>query len=121
MDSEEPGADQRQQLLTKRKGRTGAEWEELALKVLLLYPDTAKAIRDTNWARWQGSRWMLSELTKPPWYTDQVVLMLGVKYEPYPLNRIAKALRKFRKEAYQSLSPEARNREYNRNKQRGPK
>lgn len=120
MDSEEQGVDQRKQLL-KRKGRTGAEWEELALKILLLYPDTAMAIRDTDWSQWRLHRQHMGQLTFAPYYADQVVLMLGAKYEPYPLNRIAKALRKFRSEARQALDPEARKREYNRDKQRGPK
>jgi hypothetical protein len=117
MDSQEPSPDQRKQLL-RRKGRTGAEWEELSIKVLLLYPDTAKAIRDTDWSQWRLHNIRMQELTRPPYYADQVILMLGAKYEPYPLNRIAKALRKLRREALQALHPEARKREYARNKQR---
>lgn len=119
MDSEEQGVDQRKQLLTKRKGRTGAEWEELALKVLLLYPRTAEAIRDTDWSQWRMHSVHMRELTHAPYFADQVLIVLGAKYEPYPLNRIAKALRKLRHEARQALDPEARNREYARDKQRG--
>lgn len=121
MDRQEPGVDQREQLLTepkRRKGRTGAEWDELAVKVLLLYPETAKAIMDVPWQDWKNHRRYLSQLTQPPWYADQVVMILGARYEVYPLNRIAKALRNMRREARQSLSSEARNREYRRDKQR---
>lgn len=108
MDQQKPDVNQRQQLR-----RTGAEWEELALKLLLLYPDTAIAIRDADWTAWQRHAGVLSDLTRAPYYADQIFLgILGIQYKAYPCNRIAKALRKMRKEHLRTLSPEARKREY---------
>lgn len=117
MDQQEPGFDQREQLLKRR--RTKAEWEELALKLVLLNPKLAAEIRDIQWSQWRQHAYALKTLTYEH-YADQIFLgILGIKYDAYQCNRIAKALRNLGREARKTLTPEARKREYDRyNKQR---
>lgn len=105
MDRQEQGADQRQQRVT----RTGAEWEELALKLLLLYPKDAVRIRESPWHEWRNTEALLAILRFEN--VNEAFDQIGIPFSAYGCNRIAKALRKFQRQ-HPSLSPEARNREY---------
>jgi len=118
MDRQEPHVDQRQQLLAKRskRGRSQAEWEEIALKVLLLHSEWAVWVRD-NYS-WQ-SYGRYKPLTIQTCTIMHTLSITGTCQPSTFVNSVARALRRLRREARQSLDKEARNRDYARDKQRG--
>jgi hypothetical protein len=117
MDRQEPGVDQRQQLLKRNKrGRTPAEWEEIALKVMLLHSEWAAWVRDNYSWKMHGR---VIELKR------QIIQIMGTlnmhnTCQPSTfINAVAKSLRNLKREARDKTKQE-RYREY-RDKQRGSK
>lgn len=92
MDRKEQGVDQRKQRLV-----SGAEWEERALKLLLLNSECAIRIRDMHWHEWRMHNELLNEIVFHHWDID--LDAVGIELKPYPCNRIAKALRKLARKA----------------------
>src|SRR4051812_23646932 len=111
MDSEEQGADQRKQLLGKRnkRGRTPEEWEQIALRVMLLYSEWAAWVRDNySWKMYGRVAGLMQQ-------TMHIMNQLGVGNTCQPstfIQAVAKTLRRLKREARQQIRENQR--EYDR-------
>jgi phosphodiesterase/alkaline phosphatase D-like protein len=103
MDRQKSGVDQREQLLAKRVRRTKTEWEEIALKVMLLHSEWAAWIRDNYRWREHGNNTALRLRML------EIMKELGV-HETCSvgtfIHAIAKSLRTLRREAREAIKLE---------------